>query len=144
MEVKKTWKPLVAGILDIVVGAGGLFIVILFIMLIISPRGVLGWLGMEEFLDDLPGVVALLRYILQAGMDKFPTFLHWVFIGTSVLGCALNVLVIVGGVYAIKGKKWGLALAGSIAAIFPQSTVNIPIGILATIFTAMSKDEFET
>jgi hypothetical protein len=113
MEVKKTWKPLVAGILDIVVGAGGLFIVILFI-------------------------------ILQAGMDKFPTFLHWVFIGTSVLGCALNVLVIVGGVYAIKGKKWGLALAGSIAAIFPQSTVNIPIGILATIFTAMSKDEFET
>jgi hypothetical protein len=51
----------------------------------------------------------------------------------------VGILPIIGGVYALQRKKWGLALAGSIVVIFGSSIM----GILATIFLAMSKDEFE-
>jgi hypothetical protein len=46
---------------------------------------------------------------------------------------------IIAGIYALQRKKWGLALAGSIVAIFGSSIM----GVLATIFIALSKDEFE-
>jgi hypothetical protein len=59
--------------------------------------------------------------------------------GVAIIGVAINVIALIGGIYALQRKKWGLVLAGSIAAIF-SSTI---LGILATIFTAVSKDEFE-
>jgi len=48
-------------------------------------------------------------------------------------------LPLIGGIYAVQRRKWGLALAGSIAAIFGST----PLGIAAAIFTALAKDEFE-
>ncbi len=51
----------------------------------------------------------------------------------------VGILPIIGGIYALQRKKWGLALAGSIVAILGSSI----LGILATIFMVMAKDEFE-
>ena len=56
-----------------------------------------------------------------------------------VPGLAIGVLAIVGGIFAIQRRKWGLALAGSIGA----SLVPILIGILAVILLIISKDEFK-
>jgi hypothetical protein len=56
----------------------------------------------------------------------------------AIIAAILAILEIVGGIFALRRKTWGLALAGSIAAALP---VNI-LGILAIIFLAMSKDEF--
>lgn len=50
-----------------------------------------------------------------------------------------GILPIIGGIYALQRKKWELALAGSIIAILG----SLILGVLATIFIAISRDEFE-
>jgi uncharacterized membrane protein HdeD (DUF308 family) len=62
-----------------------------------------------------------------------------IFIPMGIFLLAAGILAIVGGIYALKRKKWKLALAGSIAAFFGSS----PLGVAAIIFTALSKNEFE-
>ncbi len=52
----------------------------------------------------------------------------------------LGALALVGGIFALQRRRWGWALAGSVAAFFPFGL----LGLLATIFTAMSKEEFES
>jgi hypothetical protein len=49
------------------------------------------------------------------------------------------VIAIVGGVYSLKRKAWGLAPAGSICAL----SGYFILGLLAIIFVAMGKNEFE-
>ena len=49
----------------------------------------------------------------------------------------LGILSIIGGVFNLKRKRWGLALAGSIAV-----AVLTLWGVVSVIFTALSKDEF--
>jgi hypothetical protein len=51
----------------------------------------------------------------------------------------LGIIAIIGGVYALKRRVWGLALAGAICAL-----VGPPIlGILAIIFVSLGKGEFK-
>ncbi|MFC2063164.1 hypothetical protein ACFLS8_04410 [Chloroflexota bacterium] len=52
---------------------------------------------------------------------------------------ATGILPIIGGIYALQRKKWGLALAGAIIAILG----SLILGILATVLIALAKDEFE-
>jgi len=52
--------------------------------------------------------------------------------------CALGIIALVGGVYAIKRKMWGLALAGAICSL-----LAFPLGIPAIILIARSRGEFE-
>ena len=67
---------------------------------------------------------------------------HFFFPGMGLaLGIALivlGVLAIVGGVYALKNKTWGLALAGSIAAVFTGRL----LGVLSLIFIVLGKKDF--
>jgi hypothetical protein len=57
------------------------------------------------------------------------------------LGIALGVVAVVGGVSALRRRRWGLALAGAIC------TAMIPppffLGVLAIIFLAVSRPDFE-
>jgi hypothetical protein len=50
----------------------------------------------------------------------------------------LGVLGVVGGVFALKKKRWGLALAGAIAG----TITFFPCGIPAIIFISLAKPEF--
>jgi len=59
---------------------------------------------------------------------------------SEILLLMLGVVAIDGGVCALKRKSWGTALAGSICALF--SPLGIPLGILAIIFVAIGKSEF--
>ena len=52
---------------------------------------------------------------------------------------AVAVVAIIGGIYARRGRMWGLALAGAICAMFPA----VPLGVLAIIFISIAKREFE-
>ncbi|MDD5190587.1 MAG: hypothetical protein PHE50_06045, partial [Dehalococcoidales bacterium] len=109
--MKKTWKPQTAGILTIVSGVIGLLAS--FGMLIaIAAVGSAGhwvndWNGYYE-----PNVLAILWTI------GIPMFLS-------------SVVALVGGIFAVQRKFWGMALAGSIAAFFP----TFVLGLLAVIFT---------
>src|SRR4030042_1530462 len=107
----KTWKPTVAGILDIIAGSLGLVVAC---ALAIS--------------GSLMGI-----------MPEFCQFLPLYFIIFVIPLALIKILAIVGGIYALQRKNWGLALAGSIAAFLPLSLV----GLAAIVFTALSKNEFE-
>ena len=56
-------------------------------------------------------------------------------VGMTLLGA----LGVVGGIFAIKRKNWGLALAGAIGG----TMTFFPIGIPAIVFVALGKGEFE-
>jgi len=59
--------------------------------------------------------------------------------GIGAIG--LGIVALVGGVYALRRKVWGLVLTGTILALplFPIGTV---LGILATILVSLGKKEF--
>ncbi|MFC2050174.1 hypothetical protein ACFLTN_03235 [Chloroflexota bacterium] len=112
MAKKKTWMPMTAGILDIIAGSFGLI-----------------WALMLVFLG---GVIRC--------VPDVPLFLWPIFTALAVPFAIVAILAIVGGIYALRRKLWGLALAGSIAAFFSPSWA---LGVAAIVFTALSKNEFE-
>jgi hypothetical protein len=112
--MEKTWKPTVAGILSIVAGALGIIAGIAVATIGTIGCGVLGAFG----LPFIGGLVAT----------------------ATAVSLALSAVAIVGGVYALKRRVWGLALAGAICALLMPLFV---LGILAIIFLAMGKDEFK-
>ena len=120
--MEKTWKPTVAGILDIISGAVGL-IAVFGLIIAISVTG--GF------------------YI--PGTEQIPKFVPSLLTRIAVPLAVLSILSLVGGIYAVQRRKWGLALAGSISAIFASIPLlgGLPVGITATILTALSKKEFE-
>lgn len=118
--MEKTWMPKVAGILDIVAGACGIFFMLIWAL----------WFAAFSFLSRSN----------TAEFHGFPMlFITIIFIPMAIFMLAAGILAIVGGTYALKRKMWKLALAGSIAAFFGSS----PLGVAAIIFTALSRSEFE-
>lgn len=115
--MEETWKPRAGGILNIISGALAL---IWFIMLLIGITVTSGALG-------IPGIESVPSFV--------PVILWIIAIPTLVIG----ILALIGGIFALQRKKWGLVLAGSIVSIFSFFI----LGILAVIFIAQSKDEFE-
>jgi len=99
--MERSWKPLVAGILDIV----------------LAPFVLSQALG------------GALQGHLMEGQIIF-----W--------GCAIvGIVAIVGGVFALRRRIWGLALAGSICASISLFTWYL--GVAAIIFTVLAKKEFK-
>jgi len=113
----------VGGILSIISGAFGLLwlLMIVFILVLILMAS----LDTENYFN--------------APADGSLAFLAVFYIIAGIINVILGVLGIVGGVFALRKKHWGWALAGSIAG----TLVFFPCGIPAIIFTAMGKPEFE-
>ena len=111
--MEKTWKPTVIGILNIVSGAFGIvgFAIAIIAILIVIPVGGNN-LAIRESALCLVIVVPVLIAVA---------------------------LAITSGIYALKRKKWGWVLAGSIAALF----LSWPLAIAAIVLTVMSEKEFE-
>jgi len=65
-----------------------------------------------------------------------PQWLMYVGIGVAVLG----IVSITGGVFALKRRRWGLALAGAICALVAG---NIGLAIPAILFLSLSKEVFD-
>ena len=122
---QKTWKPAVAGILGIVGGVSilGLASIATVAMLFIPFTS-------SVVSEAMPGIA----YRIISGS------LYPMLVIMPILFFVAGILSLIGGIYAIQRKKWKLALAGSIAAIFGATL----IGILATVFIALAKDEFES
>jgi len=113
----RTWKPTVAGILTIIAGFLGLLIGI----------GLAVGLGLAG---------------TMAGM--MPGFPGWLLAVIAIPGIILGIVAIVGGIYALKRRLWGLALAGAICALlFTIPFLGWIMAILAIIFISLGKGEFE-
>ena len=111
-------KAKAAGILNIISGA---FTLMWFIILIIA-------IPITSGAFSIPGTEAI---------PAFVSTILWII---AIPTLAIGVLALIGGIYALQRKYWGLALAGSILAILAPLTV---LGILSTIFISVSKDEFK-
>ena len=112
--MEKTWKPMVAGILNIVTGAFALLSVIGLIISIVV-------IGSDFVGPEVPDFVATILWIIT-----IPFFI-------------IGVLALIGGIYSLQRKTWGLALAGAVASTVYWFFVGIP----TIVFIAQSKDEFE-
>lgn len=116
--MERTWKPTVAGILDIVAGD------LSFVGLIFAFFGILA-LKATGGIDQSMGIQATMMLTIMAVV--------------AIFAIIVDVLAIIGGIYALQRRRWGLALTGSIAAFL----ASWPLGIAAIVFTAVSKNEFE-
>ncbi len=113
----RAWMPTVGGILSIVAGAlsliGALLLGIFLSFTFVSPE----WYGSTEV--------------------TFPAAFIWVAILPYLI---ISIVAIIGGVYAIWRRAWGLALAGAICAIFTLWAWWL--GVAAVVFIALSRGEF--
>jgi hypothetical protein len=111
-SVPKTAMPLVAGILSIVAGASKLigFLVLIVISIFYAS-------GPERYMPVNPVVILIIGGIFLI---------------------VLGVLAIVGGVYTIQRRNFGLSLAGAIAALLPFNL----LGLASVILIALARKEF--
>lgn len=121
----KTWKPITSGIMTIISGCYGIgFGAAMGIGASIIDQ-LLGdkWIGNVPVVPSMSGIVYMIA-----------TF--------SIIFIALGVIALIGGIFALRRKRWGSALAGAILSIplFPVGTI---LGILSTVFLSKSKGEFE-
>ena len=116
--MEKTGKPITTGILDIISGALSFFWAIsLFIgFAIISGC-----------------------WVVPGGVGYIPHFVPGVVLGWAIISLIITAVILIGGIYALKRKMWGWALASSILSIL----AFLPLGIAATVLVAQSKNEFE-
>ena len=111
-----------SGILSIISGVFGLMGMIIIILMIFMFRSLI---GLEE-ID--PGTDALVM-----------GWMIGIYAVSAAFAGIFGVLSIIGGVYALQRRYWGLALTAAILA-----TINFfPTGIPAVIFAALGKSEFE-
>ena len=122
--MEATWKPIVAGILNIITGIINLFGMFVVIGLLTTFGG--GILSIVRVADMMP--------LWLSGM------VHGVLIIMAILLAVLSSLPLIGGIYAIQRKVWSLALTGSVVAILSIP----PLGIVATVLVSLSRSEFTT
>ncbi|MBN2463117.1 MAG: hypothetical protein JXB43_05900 [Dehalococcoidia bacterium] len=120
MAKKETWMATTAGILNIV--AGSLRVIVTLLVALFFAALAIFSRGDMTCLEQLP--IAITASVV---------------ITLAIFSLIVSILAIVGGIYALRRKNWGMALAGAIAAFF----CSAPLGIAAIVFTALSKNEFE-
>ena len=117
----------VGGILSIISGAFGAF------------HLVWAFLGiyMFHFMISEP----FMPYSVAPPDEFFQNFYTFMFIFYGAIGISfalVGALGVVGGIFAIRKKRWGLALAGAIAG----TVTFFPCGIPVIIFVTLGKPEF--
>jgi hypothetical protein len=121
--MEKTWMPTTAGILNIVSGSSVLIGGVVIAGLDVAMTSLVS----EEVMRALEFDVALTASVVTAVI----TVLAVVFI-------VLGIVSLIGGIYALKRRVWGMALAGAIVSIVHSPCLGIP----SVIFVALSKKEF--
>jgi len=117
---RKTWRTKTAGILAIVAGAIG---VAEWVWVAVLEVSAYGWQAVGDFL----GLGAILPAVASVALT-------------------IRIAAVVGGVFALKRKRWGLALAGSVCAIFSSvflMLLNVPLAIAAIVLVVLGRGEFE-
>jgi len=112
-------SPVVAGVLSIISGVIGIFTGVTLLLFSVF------FIYLESFPMDVP--------------HDFPfVLLQVVSMTWGIILLVLAIVAIIGGIYALQRKLWGLALAGSIASML----VFFPTGIVAVIFVSLAREEF--
>jgi lysylphosphatidylglycerol synthetase-like protein (DUF2156 family) len=116
VQLEKTPRPIIGGILNIIIGSFGLLIAFTFFLLVFIAN-----IDFENYLGIFPDFITAMA----------------LFVASVIL--LLSLLILVSGIYALERRYWGLSLAGSIVAML---TGNL-LGIAALVLIAISRDEFD-
>ena len=100
---------------------------------------VTGCLSLLGFLTLLAGIVVTSNAFGIPGMDAVPDFVPMILTIVAIPTLAIGVLALVGGIFGVRKRSWGLVLAGSIASIISFFV----LGVIAIVFTVIAKEEFE-
>jgi len=137
--MERTWKPTTSGILTIITGAMGIAGGIL-LFLLSGFMGVLGGIDWSQWVDkwssewwgpgvaDIPGMMGNVLGITATA-----------FLIAGIVVLVFGIIALCGGISAIKRRRWGLSLAGSILSLFIMPI----LGVLAIVFVSLGKGEFE-
>ncbi len=137
--MERTWKPTTAGVMTIITGAMGIAGGIL-LFLLSGVMGTLGGIDWSQYLEswsggwwgpgaaNIPGMIE--QFLGSAAM--------WIMVAGIII-LVFGIIALCGGISAIKRRRWGLSLAGSILSLFIMPI----LGILAIIFVSLGKGEFE-
>lgn len=117
MAEKKTWMPAAVGIMNLICGGFA-----------VLASGILAVVG------TISGM--LMNYIK---LDFPPAVIGVVFSILAIALAIVGILAIIGGIYALQRKNWGMVLTGSIATLFPCRL----FGIAAIVLAVLAKDEFK-
>jgi hypothetical protein len=109
MAPKETAYPIVAGVFEILAGIIGL--------------------GMGGLTIVGAGAASTIPYIDVSGL---------IFV-CGAIWLVFGLLALLGGVFALQRKNYGIALVGAIFSLFAGFLI---FGILAIIFIVLAKDEF--
>jgi hypothetical protein len=96
--------------------------------------GIIGvlWLGyailMYYFMNAMLRSNAFSDYQNQSLM--FNQFMQLIYLGWGIGAAIFGIIAIIGGIYALKKKHWGMALAGAIAGTIACPACGIPSIIL--------------
>jgi len=122
--MSRTWKPTTAGIINIVCGVFFLIGGITIFSAWGTPMATsfAGYAMYSMGLEGKPSSSFVTTFIVTLGTAA-------IFLGT---------VSILGGIYSIKRRLWGIALAGSISTFLS----SIVLGIPTIALTAISKREF--
>jgi len=112
-------KATVAGILDI-------------------TAGIFGFVGGIPLLVLALGGAAVLGMVPEPEANRLAFLPMALFLPLALLGFVSGFIAIIGGIAALNRRRWGLSVAGAIAAIFGF----FPVGIAAVIFTILAEPEF--
>ena len=123
-------KSKIAGILSIVSGGLGIGTALIYVIMVVFSSLVM---RMPGFMPDTPGPGDYTGGIMFTMM----IIVYSIFAAVFIIA---GVLAIIGGVFALKREKWGLALTGSIASII----AFMACGIASIIFIIMGKEEFQS
>ena len=129
----RTWKPATAGILSIVAGVLGAIPSIIVVLV----GGGIASIATIPGIARMFGVVGIpLEAIVGSGILSA---IGGVLTAMAIPSIIIGVISVVGGIYALKRRFWGMALAGSICSLFCVWILAVP----AIIFLALSKGEFK-
>jgi hypothetical protein len=109
--MENSWRSVTAGVLDIISGVGMLFVCF--------------WLVVAGGITSVVGSV--------------PPWVTGLLFALAIPLALLAILAVIGGIFSIKRRSWGMALTGAIAAFF----CCFLFGIVSIILTALSHSEFK-
>jgi len=121
--VETSWKPIVAGIINIAVGVFTLLGMFIIAIILVGISGSL--LAISRIVDLMP--------IWLSGFAQF------VIVIVAIFLLIVSALPLIGGICSLERKNWRWALTGSIIAILSSAI----LGIASTVLILLSKNEFQ-
>ncbi len=134
--MERTWKPTTAGILTIISGSMNIAVGI-GVLIVGLGVGTLGAMDWSTWIDKWAGAYGPGTMDIHSIITAILGVSSAILITIGIVLLVFGIIALVGGISAIKRKRWGLALAGSI--------LSLPgvLGILAIIFVSLGKKEFD-